>query len=78
MGVGLLTIDCGVQYSTALKISAVVLFLLCLLNVFFLMMDMQGGLLPPGPPAELDDFGNPILPEIDGFDDLQDYIDKRN
>lgn len=78
MGVILLTIDCGESYSTALKISAVVMFLLCLLNVFFLMMDMQGGLLPPGPQAELDDFGNPVIPEIDGFDDLQDYMDKRN
>ena len=78
MGIVCLSIDCGESYSVGLKIAAVVMFLLCLLNIFFLYIELTGALLPSGPPAEFDDFGNPIIPEIDGFDDLQDYIDQRN
>lgn len=77
MGVGLLTIDCGAQYSTALKISAIVMFLLCLLNGFFLMMELTGGFLPSGPQAELDEFGNPVIPDISDLNDLNDYLDNR-
>ena len=74
MGLGLLGIESQTDHPMTPKIIAIVFFLMAIGNTVYLGLRLDGAFLPSGPAPEIDDFGNPVLPTINGFEDLNNWL----
>ncbi len=74
MGLGVLSVESPMDHPIMPKILAVVFFLTAIGNAVYLGLRLEGAFLPSGPAPEIDDFGNPVLPTIDGFEDLNNWL----
>ena len=74
MGLGLLGIESPADHPMTTKIIAIVFFVMAIGSAIYLGLRLEGAFLPSGPAPEIDDFGNPVLPTIDGFEDLNNWL----